>query len=97
MRVRFEKTDLQRIEMDPLYRGGFSLDVVKAFRKRMAYIRSAEDERAFYAMKSLHYEKLKGNRRHQRSMRLNRQYRLILEILEQEERTVMIVSIEDYH
>ena len=64
----------------------------------MAWIRSAEDERDFYGLKSLHYEKLKGSRSHQRSMRLNDQFRLIIE-LEQNapENVVVVVAIEDYH
>jgi proteic killer suppression protein len=45
----------------------------------MQYIRAASDERDFYALKSLHYEKLHGKRSHQRSMRLNDQFRLILQ------------------
>lgn len=48
-------------------------------------------------MKSLHYEKLKGKRSHQRSMRLNDQFRLIVEIEEANGRTVVVISIEDYH
>jgi len=95
--VRFADKRLQRMEMESGYTAGFGPDVAKAFRRLMAYIRSAVDERAFYAMKSLHYEKLKGNRSHQRSMRLNQQYRLIVEIVQAQERTVIVVSIEDYH
>ena len=61
-------------------------------------IRDAPDERVFYAMKSLHYERLSGNRAHQHSMRLNRQYRLILEFDQRsDDKVVIIVSIEDYH
>jgi proteic killer suppression protein len=64
----------------------------------MQTIRAAEDERAFYALKSLHFEKLKGNRSHQHSMRLNDQWRLILQFEQTEEgKIVCIVSIEDYH
>ena len=48
-------------------------------------------------MKSLHYEKLKGRRAHQRSMRLNDQFRLILEIEIVNDRTIVVVSVEDYH
>jgi len=56
------------------------------------------DEREFYALKSLHFEKLKGDRAHQRSMRLNSQWRLILEFEEDSDgKIAVIVSIEDYH
>ena len=64
----------------------------------MQAIRAAEDERAFYAMKSLHFEKLKGNRSHQHSMRLNDQWRLILEFERTSDgKVVLVIGIEDYH
>ena len=84
MIVRFSNKDLERLESDPGHTAGLDRDVVKAFRKRMQLIRAAPDERDFYALKSLRFEKLKGARKHQRSMRLNDQWRLILE-LEQED------------
>jgi len=70
---------------------------VRSYRKLMQLIRAAVDERAFYAMKSLHYKKLKGDRKHQRSMRLNKQFRLVLDLEEVNGTTVVIVSIEDDH
>jgi proteic killer suppression protein len=66
----------------------------------MQVIVAAPDERMFYTMKSLHFEKLEGKRSHQRSMRLNKQWRLILEIEEVKGdpgNTVVVISIEDYH
>jgi len=49
-------------------------------------------------MKSLHFEKPKGARSHQRSMRLNKQWRLILELEQTKEgKTVVIIEIEDPH
>ena len=64
----------------------------------MQEIRAADDERVFYAMKSLRFEKLKGSRSQQRSMRLNKQFRLIVELEgEPPTKTVVIIGIEDYH
>lgn len=64
----------------------------------MQMIRGARDERDFYALKSLHFEKLKGDREGQYSIRLNQQWRLILEIEKRSNSsTVVIVSIVDYH
>ncbi len=82
--------------------GGFSLrfpeGVEKAFRKRIQAIAAAADERDLYAMKSHRFEKLKGDRQHQHSMRLNDQYRLILEIRKgSPKNAIVIVGIEDYH
>ena len=63
----------------------------------MQLIRAARDERDFYALKSLHYEKLKGRRSHQRSMRPNDQWRLIIELEKgPSETTVVVIHKEDY-
>jgi toxin HigB-1 len=98
MEVDFEDARLRQLEADDKFTGGFDVAIVKAFRKRMQLIRAAMDERAFYAMKSLHYERLKGDREGQSSMRLNDQWRLILRIHQTEDgRRVVIVSITDYH
>ena len=98
MGVRFEDPSLERREVDPKYTAGLDAALVKAFRKRLQFIRAALDERAFYAMKSLHYEKLKGDLAGQRSMRLNDQWRLILRLEEDDTgKLVVIVSIADYH
>ena len=97
MQVRHANRWTERLEFDFEYAGGLGTDAVKAFRRRMQFIRAAIDDRVFYSMKSLHYEKLKGKRSHQRSMRLNDQLRLILEIDESPPRTAVIVGVEDYH
>lgn len=99
MKIRFADHRLQRLDSDPGFRAKeFGDDVVRSFRKRLQFIRAAEDERDLYQVKSLHFEKLKGDRAHQRSMRLNKQWRLILELVEEANgNVVVVVSIEDYH
>ncbi len=98
MDVDFEDASLKRLEADPGFTAGYEAAIVKAFRKRMQLIRASVDERAFYAMKSLHYEKLKGDRDGQCSMRLNDQWRLLLRVRQDEDgRTIVIISIIDYH
>jgi proteic killer suppression protein len=99
MLVRHADRTLERLETDAGYRvKKYGPDVTRAFRKRMTTIRNVPDEQDFYNQKSLHYEKLKGDRSHERSMRLNDQFRLILQIVkEQDGRVAVIVSIEDYH
>jgi len=96
--VRFQDASLDRLEADTSTTGGFDPGVVRAFRKRMQFIRAAPDERVFYEWKSLHFEKLKGNRSHQYSIRLNDQWRMIIEFEgESPNKTIVIVKIEDYH
>ena len=94
--VTFRDNRLEKLEKedDP----AFSEAITVAFRKRMQVIRAAADERDFYALKSHRYEKLKGGRSHQHSMRLNDQFRLILEFEGSGAgKTVVVVGIEDYH
>ena len=98
MDVRFADVELDRLETDPNYNAGLSVAIVTKFRQRMQLIRSAPDEREFYKFHSLHFEKLKGKRSHQYSMRLNRQWRLIVELEGQApNKVVVVVGIEDYH
>ena len=98
MEVEFASADLDRLETDPSFGMGLPAALVKAYRKRLQGIRSAPDERDFYAMKSWHFEKLKGARQHQHSMRLNDQFRLVLEFRGTgRDKRVCIVGIEDYH
>ena len=98
MEVIFKDSFLDRLETDPGFDAGHQPAVVKAFRKRMQQIRSAVDERDFYNLRSLRFEKLKGERKHQHSMRLNDQWRLILEFKgDSPSKVVMVISIEDYH
>jgi proteic killer suppression protein len=64
MDVRIVGTDLARLDADPEFDGGYPKEAVHGFRKVMQAIRAAVDERDLYAMKSLHFEKLKGDRAH---------------------------------
>ena len=97
MDIRFRQSKLDRLETEP-GDGGLPPGVVKAYRKRIQLIRAADDERVFSRFASLHYEKLKGKRKHQWSMRLNNQWRLILEFEGKgADRVVWVVDIVDYH
>jgi proteic killer suppression protein len=98
MEVEFDDADLNRLETDSQFTAGFSQEIVRAFRKRMQQIRAFRDERDFMAIKSLHFEKLKGNREGQHSIRLNLQWRLVLEIRGNHPcKVVGIIEIVDYH
>ena len=98
MEVEFDDENLDRLETNARYMGGFSATLVSLFRRRLQTIRGAPDERDLYALKSLHFEKLRGQRNHQHSIRLNDQWRLILEFKgEAPKKTVVIIAVEDYH
>ena len=97
MDIRFRKNSLDRLETGN-GDGDWPPAVVKVYRRRIQFIRDARDERDFRKMKSLRFEKLKGSRKHQWSMRLNDQWRLILEFEGKgDDKVVCIVDIADYH
>jgi proteic killer suppression protein len=98
MEVDFDDDRLVRLEIDGGYDAGYERAIVRGFRKLMQIIRSAPDERDFYALKGLHFEKLEGDRSHERSMKINKQWRLILELRgEAPNKRVLVKAIEDYH
>jgi proteic killer suppression protein len=97
MRVRFTSKRLEGLYTSERGASHYQQAVVDSFFEVVAYIRAAKDERDLYAMKSLHYEKLLG-REPQRSVRLNKQWRLIVVLVTDDEgTTVEIAAIEDYH
>jgi toxin HigB-1 len=89
---------IAKIDGDPEFKGKLPDALVRAFRMRMQAIRAAAHENDLRNLKSLHFEKLKGDRKHQYSMRLNDQYRLIFELEKGDQgNTIVIIGIEDYH
>ncbi|HEY3268238.1 MAG TPA: type II toxin-antitoxin system RelE/ParE family toxin [Armatimonadota bacterium] len=98
MDIRFENRDLQDLYTGEKGASRFPSTVVDRFFELIAFIVASADERDFRAMKSLHFEKLLGKRQGSVSFRLNKQYRLIARLEEgHEAKTVVVLSIEDYH
>jgi toxin HigB-1 len=98
MDVTFKNRSLDRLETDASYSAGFSDVIVKSYRKAMEHIRAASDERTLYTRRSFRFEKLSGHRKGQYSMRLNIQWRLIVELHgDGSKTTISVVEIIDYH
>ena len=98
MRFCFADKKLEKLYTEEKDAHKYPDGVVDAFFDVMAVIAAAKDERDLRRLKGLRYEKLKGQRGHQRSLRLNSQFRLVVEREEDEEgRFLWIVGIEDYH
>lgn len=99
MRFEFRDDELRRFHAD----GGHSQkrygpDLVRAFRKKVPLLGAISDEPELRHHRALHLEKLKGDREGQSSIRLNEQWRLILELSTDEDgRLIVIVEIVDYH
>ena len=98
MEVEFEDDDLDRLETDGAFTAGFAPEIVRAYRRRMQQIRASRDERDLYASKGINFEKLKGDRVGQYSLRLNLQWRLIVKLKKNGQYAIVaIVEIVDYH
>jgi toxin HigB-1 len=95
--IEFDDPDLDRLEVEAGFTAGHGHEVVRGFRKAIAAIRAATDERDLYTG-GLQFEKLKGSRKDDRSIRINKQWRLIVEIRSDGTRKrIAVVRIEDYH
>lgn len=99
MRVDFEDDDLRRLYEEPDFRlSSIGHDLTRAYRKVVGIVVAASDERDLRAMRSLHFEKLEGDRLGQHSLRLNKQWRLIVRLqTTQEGKKVVVIEIVDYH
>ena len=98
MDVRFADPILASIESDEPPLDQYSVPVIKSARRKINFLRGATDERDLRNWKSLHYEKLKGNREGQRSIRLNKKWRLIFSMDENGDHPVItVLEICDYH
>lgn len=96
--MRFAFASAALIELYTRGRRRYHPDLLKAFRRVVDMIAAAPDERTLYGLRGLRLEKLRGGRAHQYSVRLNDQFRLILEMDRDEQGTyVTIVEIVDYH
>ena len=98
VRFRFETKKLEDLFTSEAGAKKYPAAVVEAFFEVMATIDSALDERDLYALKSLRFEALKGDRAGERSLRLNKQYRLIVRLEKDPDGSIIVViGIEDYH
>jgi proteic killer suppression protein len=98
MKVEFADPKLALIETDAAAQTGLPIAVINAFRDKFVVIRAAPDERTLRNWKSLHYEKLQGFKDGRRSIRLNKQYRVVFTIdTECKPNEITVLSVEDYH
>lgn len=98
MEVEYDDPDLARLDRDRSASAGHGDSVDRGFRKVMQIVRAAVDERDLYKHKSLHFEQLQGRRAGQRALRINKQWRLIVELRgSSPDKKVGVISIEDYH
>jgi proteic killer suppression protein len=99
VRIEYGDGDLRRLACDPNFvPARWSRDLVKAYRKRIQILAAATDDRDLRALRSLRLERLEGDRAGTYSIRLNNQYRLILDLrTEGSDRVVELLELVDYH
>lgn len=99
MRIIFEDDGLRMMAEDASFTSKrWGRDVVKAYRKTIQKLLAATDERDLYALRSLHLERLKGARSGTSSIRVDKQFRLIITFRTEDTcRTVIVIEMVDYH
>lgn len=101
MHVIFTTLELEQLYLIPVdnIKGKlpFQRSLIERYKNRIALLESIEKITDLYSFKSLHFEKLKGNRTGLSSIRLNDQYRLIIEQVNEEEIKILIVEISKHY
>ncbi|WP_336986188.1 type II toxin-antitoxin system RelE/ParE family toxin [Altererythrobacter aquiaggeris] len=98
MEIEFADPGLELIETNEAGATRLPVAVIKSTRRKLTVLRSAPDDRTMRNWKSLHHEKLKGDREGQRSICINKQYRMVFTLdSETEPQIITVLAIEDYH
>lgn len=98
MDVEFRDKALSLVETERAAETRLPIAVINSLRDKLAVIRAATDERTLRNWVSLHYEKLEGDRRGQRSIRINKQWRMVFTIdTERTPNKITVLAVEDYH
>lgn len=98
MKIVFRDQRLALIRTEQAARTRLPISVIKSCREKLVVLEAAPDERTLRNWKSLKYEKLQGDRKGQRSIRINDQFRLVFRLDESTNpRTIEVLDVEDYH
>jgi proteic killer suppression protein len=98
MRFKFADRRLELLYTTGIGSRKYGDDAVNALLRSTTRIDAALDERDLRRQKGLRYERLRGDRAGQYSVRLNRQWRLILMPAADEEGNFLwIIELVDYH
>jgi len=98
MRLIFRDQRIALVRTDQAAKTRLPIPVIKSAREKLNFLEAASEERALRNWKSLRYEKLDGDRKGQRSIRINDQWRLVFTLDESTSPpTIEVLAIEDYH
>lgn len=97
MDMEFQDAKLALVETERAAETRLPIAVINSLRDKLVVLRAAGDERTLRSWKSLHYEKLErpGD---QRSIRINKQWRLVFTIdTKVKPNKMTVIAVEDYH
>ena len=98
MEIEFYDQKLALLLTDRAAETKLPIAVISSFRRKIGLIRAAPDERTLRNWKSLHYEKLRGDRNGQFSIKINDQWRIVFTVnTECEPPKMLILEVVDYH
>lgn len=98
MRFRFTDKNLELLYTQGAGAAKLPTEVVNAFLRRVRHIEAAKDERDLRVPPSVHYERLKKKYKGKDSMRLNREWRLIVSVSEDKQgKYVLIHEINNHY
>jgi proteic killer suppression protein len=98
VRFEFSRSKICRLYTEEFGARKYPPEVIDAFFEVLAVIDAAQSEQDLRNLKHLHFEKLKGKRKHQRSLRLHGGFRLTVQLASDEQGAYLLVEdIEDYH
>jgi toxin HigB-1 len=113
VQVAFVNPKLERLYLEGKGARKFPVGVVKALITVVRFLLAIENETVLYNAKGLHFEALSGDRKGQHSIRLNKQFRLVLSIIKDPEpqtknlnhetqtrgrqNILVLIELEDYH
>lgn len=101
MKVAFKTKALEQLYFTPLdeIRGKqkFSREVIKHYQAKVRILTLIENLKDLYPIRSLNFEALSGNRKGQFSIRLNKQFRLIITEVEDELIEVEVIEISKHY
>lgn len=89
--MEFKFASKELIKLYETHYGSYPEAIINAFFKKIQIIKNAKNENDLRALKSNHFEKLKG-KTGQYSMRLNDKFRLIVEFLENGSCKIVLVK-----
>ncbi|MBA1836584.1 plasmid maintenance system killer protein [Corynebacterium sp. zg912] len=72
--------------------------MTRAYRRKIQILAAARDEQDLRRVKSLHLERLQGNRSGTSSIRITKQFRLVIRFETGEDgRIAVVIELVDYH